>query len=392
MTVSPVRARPGELAARGRRVIFGRGRIAEVPRLVAEAGARSVFLVTGGSSFALSGAADALAPLLGRGAAFRFEGVRPNPELEQVEDAVARLRARCCDAVVGIGGGSVLDVAKAAAVLAAQPAPPLSYLEGRQLDRPRACRLFLAPTTAGSGSEATRFATVYVAGCKRSLDHPSLLADAAVVDPRLTHSQPPEVAASSGLDALSQAVESYWSCRSTVRSRRLAGRALGLLLDNLTAACRGDDEARSAVSLAALVAGRAIDLTRTTAAHAFAYPLTARFGVPHGLACALNLSWLLPFNCGVTEASAADARGAAFVQARLGKVLSSLGAADGEAARGAVLALVGRLGLSPGLRPFGVHPADVEAVAAEGLASERAANNPRRLSPEAAQAGLSSLL
>jgi len=376
-------------------VHFGVGRVRLAGDLLARDGARSVFLVTGMGSFTRSGAAEALAPALRELRVEHFAGVRPNPELGQVEEAVERLEQRPCDAVLGVGGGSVLDVAKLAAVLAAQPRRVPEYVAaGRGLDRPRACRLLLVPTTAGSGSEATRFATVYVDRRKRSLDHPALRADAVIVDPGLTRSQPPAVAAASGLDALSQAVESLWSPHSTGESRHLAGRALDLLVAHLPAGGRAAPDCRGSapLALAALLAGQAIDLTRTTAAHAFAYPLTARFGVPHGHACALNLAWLLPFNWLVGEADVTDRRGDGFVRARLAEVVRKLGATDGEGAGRALLARVAALGLVPALGPLGVREGDLDWIVGEGLASDRAANNPRRLSATAACEGLRDML
>lgn len=364
-------------------VHFGEGGAGRLGELLAAGGVRSLLLVTGSRSFADSGAAAALAPCLDALRVERFAGVRPNPELAQVEAAVDCLRRRPCDAVLGVGGGSVLDVAKLAAVLAPQPHPPAEYVTGRRaLDRPRASRLLLVPTTAGSGSEATRFATVYVDGRKHSLDHPALRADTVVVDPELSRGQPPAVAAAAGLDVLSQAVESLWSIRSTGESRRLAAEALDLLLDPRA----------PRPALAALRAGQAIDVTRTTAAHAFAYPLTARFGVPHGHACALNLAWLLPFCWRVADSDVADGRGLDFVRARLDEVAGKLGAADGDAAGRVVLDRVAASGLASRLAPLGIRAGDLESIVSEGLASERAANSPRRLTAAAASDGLRSLL
>jgi alcohol dehydrogenase class IV len=375
-------------------VVFGDGASRHVAALLEARGVRSLFLVTGGGSFERSGARAALAPALAGRRIVRWAGVRSNPTLEEVEPALDAFRQRPCDAVLAAGGGSVLDVAKVVAALADEPGPAADYLAGdRRLTGPRRPGLVLVPTTAGSGSEATRFATVYVAGRKRSLDHLALRCDAALVDPLLTWSQPRPVAAAAGLDALCHAVESYWSPRSTVRSRTLACRALRLLWTRLPAACAGrTPAARRSGALAAHLAGRAIDETRTTGAHALAYPLTAHFRVPHGHACALNMSWLLPFNCAVTRDDAADPRGAGFVRARLAEVLAVLGLPDAAAARPALLRLVARLGLSTGLRELGVVGDDVPLLVAEGLASERAAGNPRRLTPAAAAAGLEGLL
>jgi alcohol dehydrogenase class IV len=373
-------------------VCLGEGASRGAAAVLDARGVRSLFLVTGGRSFERSGAEAALAPALAGRDVHRWQGVRPNPGAEEVQAALDRFRAEPRDAVLGVGGGSVLDVAKMVAALAAEPGEAADYLAGRrQLQGPRRPVLVLVPTTAGSGSEATRFATVYLGGRKRSLDHPALRCDAALVDPALAASQPPEVAAAAGLDALCHAVESYWSPRSTARSRTLACRALRLLGSRLPAACAGSREARRSTALAAHLAGRAIDATRTTAAHGLAYPLTARFDVPHGHACALNLSWLWAYNCDVGEEDVADGRGAAFVRARLAELLEALGTTAADA-RARVLGLVAGLGLATRLRDLGVREADLGRLVAEGLASERSAANPRRLTPAAAAAGLGSLL
>ncbi len=375
-------------------VTFGDGASGRVAAVLEARGVRSLFLVTGGGSYERSGASVALASALAGRPVVRWAGVRPNPTLEEVQPALDAFRERPCDAVLGAGGGSVLDVAKLVAGLAAEPGTAADYLLGRRrLRGPRRPALVLVPTTAGSGSEATRFATVYVGGRRRSLEHPALRCDAALVDPLLTSSQPPAVAAASGLDAVCHAVESYWSPRSTARSRTLAARALRLLWARLPAnRASGSPAARRSGALAAHLAGRAIDATRTTAAHGLAYPLTAHFRVPHGLACALNLSWLLPFNCEVADEDTADPRGAAFVRRRLAELLGILCAPSPAAARADLLGVVAGLGLCTRLGELGVVADDVPLLVAEGLASERAAANPRRLTPEAAATGLEGLL
>jgi alcohol dehydrogenase class IV len=229
---------------------------------------------------------------------------------------------------------------------------------------------------AGSGSEVTGFATVYVDGVKHSLDHPSVHADLAVVDPALTDTCPPDVTFSGALDALAHAVESLWSLRSTARSRRLAADALAALVGALrTPGWPPSPAAREALSAAATRAGLAIDRTRTTGGHAFAYPLTARFGVRHGLACALNLVWLLPFTIERLSRDGQDPRGPAFVGRRLDEIGAALG--------GGLAELVAGVGFSPWLADHGVKEADLPGLVEAALGSGRATNGPVRLDPAA---------
>ena len=377
-------------AASRRQVIFRRRAASEVSGLLARQGVRSVFLVTGGDSFVASGASRVLGRALAR-RQVRYAGVRPNPVVAQVEQAVLAYRREPCDVVLGVGGGSVLDVAKVVAALSGREGAARDYLTGvRPLTGSRRCALVLIPTTAGSGSEATRFATVYVDGRKHSLDHVTLLPDLAIIDPELTWSQPPQVRASSALDAVAHAVESYWARASTHHSRQLAHRALRLSMAHLVRGCLdADPAARIGLCAASHLAGRAIDISRTTGAHAAAYPLTVHHGVSHGLACALGLSWLIPFNAGVTEADVVDVRGAAFVRERVDELLSMLGARSGLDACDTVLDLVRRLALPTRLP---LRQADLPRVALEAIGSGRAENNPRRLQEADVEAGLRGLV
>ena len=392
MTLSLPRRRAVPAVQGGWRAWFGDGCSRRIALLVEEYRVASIFLVTGGTSFERSGAAAALQPVTAGIAHRHFTGVRPNPTIDEVRAAVDAFRVSRADLVIGVGGGSALDVAKMVAVLGCQPGDALDYVKGTLPLAPvRSCRLVLIPTTAGSGSEATRFAAVYVEGQKHSLDHPTVRCDAALVDPLLSTSQPLAVAASAALDALSHAVESYWSSRSTPRSRRFAAGAVRSLIEHLPRLGSPERRTRSALARAALDAGRAIDVTRTTAAHAYAYPLTARAGARHGHACALYLGWVFDHNCGVTAADVTDPRGAAFVRRRMSDLRHWFGAREGEM-RGRLTALIEQLLLEIRLGANGFSELDLAAVMEEAFTSNRLGNNPRAVTAEAARAGLRALL
>jgi alcohol dehydrogenase class IV len=216
-------------------------------------------------------------------------------------------------------------MAECVAVLAAQPAPVAACLRDPTLvTAARGCALVLLPTTAGSGSELTRFATVYLDGCKYSLDRDQVRADLVLVDPELTRSLPLAESVASGLDALSHAVESYWSVAATADSRALAFSALERLVPALAeaAAAASFDEPRRRAELAhgAALAGAAIDVTRTTAAHALSYELTSRLGLPHGTAVALHLRWLMRRHAVLDDADCRHPEGAAAVRRRVERV------------------------------------------------------------------------
>jgi alcohol dehydrogenase len=364
-------------------VRFGAGAIRQLPEVLAGRQARRVLLVCGETAFAACGIGRLIGERLGAWRLDRFSCFTANPELADLERGVELARHARSDTVVAIGGGTAMDLAKGIAILAGEPAPPAAYVaRTQQLSGRRRLSLVLAPTTAGTGSEVTRFLVVYRDRVKRSLDHAAIAADAAVVDPQLTWSMPPRLTAVTGMDALCQAVESYWSIHSTAASRRLAARAIRLVLANLEAACRAPGPAaRTAMSRAALLAGRAIDITRTTAAHAVSYPLTGLYGIAHGHACALTLPHFVAYNARVGPADVLDPRGPAFVLRRMRELYVLLGVSGPRAARTRLAALLERLGLEPNLAALGLDGEDRRQVAALALASERAANNPRRLTP-----------
>ena len=346
--------------------IFGRGCAALLTDHLD--GARRVLVVSGRVSFRSAAAAFRRLPA----DVHHFPHARPNPTIHQVEAGVAAARAAGVDTVVGVGGGSAMDLAKAIAVLAPQPRPPRTCLEGSGplvAGRPR---LVLLPTTCGSGSELTSFATIYIGHRKYSLDTPLALADVALIDPLLSIDAPPPVAAAAAADAVCQAIESAWAVGATDRSRGYAMAALDSLLYGLALA-HHDTMARGAA-----LAGAAINLTRTTAAHALSYGLTARLGVPHGMAVALHLRWLIRFN---QRATAADCRHPTGPSA-LAALIDDIQRRCREIIGAPVEALLDTLLHRGRQRVPRLDPREWAADWSEALTSMRAGNNPRVLTAD----------
>lgn len=202
------------------------------------------------------------------------------------------------DNIVAVGGGATLDAAKLIALRSSNDRPTLTLVEGGfgASNIP----IIAVPTTAGSGSEATHFAVLFVGEEKHSISHPSLRPKVAIVDPSLISSVPTKVAAAAGLDVLCQSVESLWSRRANRRSITFAAEALRLVIPNLKAAVVDKDpEAESSLCLASHLAGQAINYSFTTICHALSYRLTARYGISHGIATASTLPAAFYFNCGM---------------------------------------------------------------------------------------------
>lgn len=346
-------------------------------------GAESVFVVADRIAYQASGAAERLQSLLLNRSVTCFDEFDPNPKWEQLAAGLDRYRAQPGELIVAVGGGTAIDLAKLIAWTAPQTAAARALIDGTaDTDRP-ALPLVAIPTTAGTGSEATQFAVLYVDGLKRSIDSPELLPRFCVLDPRLTANLPPSITAHTGLDALCQGIESLWSVAASERSIGYATEAIGLAWRHLeTAVLRPDPESRAALCRAAHLAGKAINLTRTTAPHAISYAFTSDYGISHGHAVALTVGAMLVHNAGVTPEDTQDPRGAEAVRDRIGMILSQLGCQDAEQARQTLDAFIQRLGCETRLGAWGIDdPAGLRQIAAK-VNAQRLGNNPRRLTPE----------
>ncbi|THV31972.1 phosphonoacetaldehyde reductase [Glycomyces paridis] len=360
-----------------RDVRFGTGAIELVGAVADGLGARRVLLVRGRRSFTASGGDRLLPGLEAVAEVEQWSDFAPNTDAADLAVGLGIVERFDPDLVVAVGGGSAMDMAKL--LCAFRGVTDADELQDRiragAKVTGRATRLVLAPTTSGSGSEATRFAVVYIGNGKFSIEGPAMLPDAVVLDPSLTVSGSAYQRATSGVDAVAQAIESLWAVGATEESRVFAREALELLLGALEGFAREPDEANArAMALGAHLAGRAIDVSRTTAAHALSYGITKTYGLSHGHAVGVTLGAFIEAHAdpsrlreGIDPAAHAAAMAA---------VLGGLGAADGTEARERFTALMQRLGLETSLGKAGADtPASREALAAS-VNVQRLGNNP----------------
>jgi alcohol dehydrogenase class IV len=259
------------------KVIFGKGSIELTGEEAKRLGGRTVLIVTSPGMVHrphLKQAADSLKKHKLRYDV--FSEVTPEPPIEDVYRCVAFARKKVTDLLVGLGGGSVMDVAKKAAA---------------DLSLPK----IMVPTTAGTGSEVTHESVLKVDGKKKAFVEAGLTTDVAIVDPDLCRTMSKRLTASSGMDALAHAVECSESRRSNPIAKTLALEAYNLVKDNLMQAVKGDTQAMVNLSLGSLMAGMAFGNSGTTLGHALSYPLSNR-GIPHGEAVAMVLPYALEFN------------------------------------------------------------------------------------------------
>ena len=357
------------------------GAIKTVRSLLDDRVVRSVCIVADRTAYNESGAKMYIESALQGRVHVIFDDFAPNPKYVDVIRGVKFWHTHPCDIMIAIGGGSAIDMAKLIGICGTHRGQYRELLTGEIPIRDKAAPLIAIPTTAGTGSEATHFAVVYVGGQKYSVAHANVLPDYAIIDPNLTANLPASITAHTGLDALSQAVESLWSVNATAQSRVFASEALTLVLDNLDAAVhRPTPDVRTNMCRAAYLSGKAINISKTTAPHAISYTLTSQFGVPHGLAVALTLGAVLIYNNGVANSDCWHPKGVAQVKNDIRYINRLIGVASSEEARKHIDGLISAIGCPTRLRQVGVDTdADLETLV-QNVNTERLKNNPRALS------------
>lgn len=365
------------------RIRFGEGVVGELPSICASHGSR-VLLLTGSDPARHAALRTALEV---KGLSTEVFPVVGEPTTAMAEEAVELAKALDVDVVVGLGGGSVLDTGKAVAALVTNGGEPLDYLEvigaGRAITQ-ASLPYIAVPTTAGTGAEVTKNAVLKSEehGVKVSLRAASMLPTVALVDPLLTLSAPPEVTASTGLDALTQVLEPYVSHAHTpftdaiCREGLLRGaRALRRAYE------QGDDrEARSEMALVSLFGGLALANAKLGAVHGFAGPLGGMTPAPHGALCASLLPWTIEMNVRALRARDADSEALRRFD-EVGRLLTGRPDADARDAVEWTAQIAKALSIRP-LRDYGLDASRIEEAADKAARSSSMKGNPIVLTSE----------
>ncbi len=217
----------------------------------------------------------------------RFSDFQPNPLYENVVEGVKRLKHENCEAIVAVGGGSALDVAKCIKAYCCMDGDGENGDWLKQNIERNTIPFLAMPTTAGTGSEATRYAVIYYDGKKQSVTSESFIPETVLMDPNCLITLPLYQKKATMCDALCHAIESYWSVNSTDESKEYSKEAIRLIIDNMDGYLGNTQEGRKNMLLAANLAGKAINITQTTAGHAMCYKITSLFGYSHGHAAIL---------------------------------------------------------------------------------------------------------
>ncbi|MEO8447392.1 MAG: phosphonoacetaldehyde reductase, partial [bacterium] len=346
----------------------------------------------GKQSYGSSGAEKILSEILRGTSVYHFNDFSENPKIEDIKKGIDIFKNSSCDTVISVGGGSVIDMAKSINILASQPSDIKSIIEDNNKILNKGKPLIAVPTTSGAGSEATHFAVVYIGKEKYSLAHDYILPDVSIIDPTLTYKLPSNVTATSGIDAFSQAIESYWNVNATTDSKQYASESIKLVLNNLTGAVNNPDASnRSCMSEAAHLAGQAINITKTTAPHAISYSMTSYFGIPHGQAVCITLAEFLEYNFNVTENDVTGNKNPDDVKSTFDELLHLLECKNIADAKRKITELIISINLKTRLSELGITGEAVKIIA-ENVNTQRLNNNPRIVTQASLRQILSNIL
>jgi alcohol dehydrogenase class IV len=367
-----------------KKIVFGEGVINKVADEIHALGGKKVLLVQDQALEEVGVAEQVVSPLKAHGISYvLYDQVTSEPEPSLADQGAALAREEGCDLVVGVGGGSSLDVAKAVAMLARNDGKAEDYIGLETVPMPGLPSI-MVPTTAGTGSEVT-FTAVFTMREKKAkggINSRFLYPDLALLDPELTLSLPPNVTATTGMDALTHAIEGFTSLQSNPMSDIVAKEAISLIGANLKRAFEeGDDlRARREMLLGSLMAGLALASAGVGACHALAYPLGAFFDIPHGLANAVLLPYIMDYNRSSAEAKFAE------VASLMGGVDPKQSQKfDPEKSVDVVRRLSQNIGIPQGLKDLDIPESDIEKMVEMAMTVARPiANNPRKMTKEAA--------
>lgn len=252
----------------------------------------------------------------------KFDQFTPNPLYDDVCKGVDLLNAEQCDTIVAVGGGSAIDVAKSIKLYFKMPKDEL-FLNQEYKDT--GIKLIAIPTTAGTGSESTRYAVIYYDGKKQSVTHESIIPDMVILEPKVLKTLPPYQKKCTMMDALCQGIESWWSVNSTDESKKLSKEAVETIIRWwYEYIFENTDVSAKAIMHAANFAGQAICITQTTAPHAFSYKITSLYKLPHGHAVAVAMPMIWEYMVGNLD-KCIDGRGQKYLSFIFNEIAKAMG-------------------------------------------------------------------
>jgi alcohol dehydrogenase len=350
------------------------GSIIELQFILHELRFKKIFIVTGKQSYIQCGAKDKIETLVKGYDVTYFAEFHANPNLDDVLKGIQLFKKSRAEAILAVGGGSAIDMAKL-----------INYYHNAEFESVNVGNitnenfnpkpLICIPTTAGSGSEATHFAVMYINDQKFSIADEKMIPQFVIIDTEFHYSQSPYQKAVSGVDALSQSIESIWSLRSTNESLSYSKTALKLIWENLHSTVKnGDELSHLKVAIGANLAGRAINISKTTAPHALSYGFTSIYGIPHGHAVALFLPFFLHYHNNLSETNCVYENDFFKVKEKIAEI-SSIINCEADRVYFEVYRWLKKLNIEIDFQRLNISFAEFEK-AIKGLSLERLSNNP----------------
>lgn len=356
---------------------FGRGSINKLNDILSGFEVKKILLVTGKNSYNQCPIRRKVESNLKNIIIFRYCDFDINPRAEDLIKGADLVAAFNPDAIVAIGGGSVLDTAKLLSILPVDAESIIHTIKGEIKITRRKRKLILVPTTAGSGSEATHFAVAYIDKVKYSITSEYLLPDAIILDPEFTDTMPKELTAITAFDAFCHAVESFWSLGVTQESKKYAKESMQIILEVFENLMNTSDSlSRDKMMRASFLAGKAINISKTTAPHALSYALTQNFGIPHGLAAMLLLPAFFNFNTNINRMNLNVGVSFNEYPDRIGELKTLMGVASSKEAMNKINKMILFGGFKLRLRDYGVNNSQDIKLLADSVNIERLNNNP----------------
>ena len=363
--------------------VFGRGKLRSIGEYLKGCSSNKILLVTDRSSFDLLKGRDVILNELGKYSYKQYADFDANPNIKDLRKGLKIGNEYDPDVVIGVGGGSVLDTAKMIALFDDKQISISDALSGNNKFKKRRRKLILIPTTAGTGSEATRFAVLYVDKIKHSISSDELLPDHVILDSTLTDTMGKYLTAVTMFDCFSQAIESFWAVGSTEESRSYSRESIDLVLDNYTKIIEDPDEdSRDKLLRASYLAGKAINISKTTAPHAISYGITQYYGIPHGHAVAMTLGSFLKYNGTMDLEKLNAGLDPKSYRLHYSELLKALRVETADEAMLKVNEMMNYSGLKTSFRDIGIKTKKEISYLASIVNNERLMNNPMKINPE----------
>ena len=363
---------------------FGSGAIKNVAEIIKINSFKRLLVITGNQSYQSSGLKRVLEPQLKNTEYLIVSDFEVNPKYEDIKRIGKSLEAKKFDLIIAGGGGSAIDFAKCLNVyLSTKKNVDRDGIIDSSLLKGKFLPMMAIPTTAGTGSEATHFAVAYINKIKISIAHEALRPKYVIVDPELTYNSPSYISACCGFDALSQAIESLWSKNSTGESRLYSEKAISLIASSITDAVNNNCyKARENLSFGSFLAGKAINISKTTAPHALSYSLTSAFNIPHGNAVAMTLGQFFTINNNKEFYKNVSKKiGIANHQENLLKIKENMGLGPNENFESHWLNLMKSCGLETKIKNVENNQSQINQLT-QTVNTDRLSNHPIKIAPE----------